>query len=337
VTGVIEPLSLVAVQLVDGESAIGSADLSLENQGLSVTGNANWYGYTLQKTGPGTITWGRTAGTVTVYSGATFGISAGAVQVAGTVDPFSDNNLSGPTVGNHVAVSVADGGELQLDQPGRTITVSGLSVNLPSKGLVDIGSSNLAIDYGANSDPIANIVSYLSAGYNSGAWTGTAGIVSSVAAAATTGPVLSIGYGDGNVDTGLGNSTQTPAQPNQILVKFTLAGDAYLNGTVNFNDLDVLGRHLNTSGNDWAEGNFNYDPNGAVNFNDLDIIGRNLNTSLALLGGELPPENILPLEATVTATSATTNTTAVPEPGALALAAIGATGLVTRRRRRLTK
>jgi hypothetical protein len=336
VTGAIEPLNLVLAQQVDGEAAIGAADLKIENQGLATTGNANWYGYTIQKTGPGAIIWGRTAGTVTVYTGATFGISAGAVQVGGTVDPFTDNNLTGPTVGNHVALTVSNGGELQLNQTGRTITVSGLTVDLPTSGLVDIGSTNLAIDYTPGNDPITNIVSYLTSGYKNGTWTGTAGIVSSIAAAAQgTLPLLSVGYGDGNVDTGLGNSTLTAAAPNQVLVKFTLAGDALLNGTVDFNDLDVVGKHLNTSGNDWAQGNFNYDGNGATNFNDLDIVGQNLNKSLAEVESELPAITVLPLEANVAVT--TNNTIVTPEPTSIALAAIGAAGLLARRRRRSAK
>ena len=73
------------------------ADLAVENAALTGTGNANWYSYNLQKTGPGTITWDRTGGTVTVYAGSTFEISNGVVQVGGTVDPFTDNNTSGPT------------------------------------------------------------------------------------------------------------------------------------------------------------------------------------------------------------------------------------------------
>jgi hypothetical protein len=134
---------------------------------------------------------------------------------------------------------------------------------------------------------------------------------------------LSIGYADGNTDTGAG------ATANQLLIKLTLAGDANLDGIVNFNDLDIVGQHLNTTGNDWADGNFTYDPNGVVNFNDLDIIGQNLNQSINAAAVALGATT-LPLGQVATIQ----NTTAVPEPGALALAAVGAACLLSGRRRR---
>jgi hypothetical protein len=140
-------------------------------------------------------------------------------------------------------------------------------------GTIDITRASLTIDYAAagEASPLTMIQQYLADGYSGGAWNGT-GILSSTAAAH---PGDSVGYADGSVDTG------TPAMPGEMLIQYTRAGDALLNGTVNFNDLDVIGKHLNTSGNDWADGNFNYAPNGAVNFNDLDIVGQNLNTQVS--------------------------------------------------------
>ncbi|MGA2229411.1 MAG: hypothetical protein ABSH22_00660, partial [Tepidisphaeraceae bacterium] len=79
VTGTPEPVSLAVVQQVDGESAISQTDLNVVNSQLTGTGNANWYGYNVDKTGPGTINWQRTGGTVTVYSGASFTIGGGTV------------------------------------------------------------------------------------------------------------------------------------------------------------------------------------------------------------------------------------------------------------------
>jgi hypothetical protein len=132
---------------------------------------------------------------------------------------------------------------------------------------------------------------------------------------------LSIGYADGNTDLGAG------ATANQVLIKLTLAGDANLDGVVDMNDLMIVGQRLNTTGNDWAEGNFNYDPNGVVNFSDLLIIGQNLNQSINSAGVELGGNTVPVGEAG----SITTNTTVVPEPGSVAL--VAAAGLLTRRRK----
>jgi hypothetical protein len=215
--------------------------------------------------------------------------NTGTLAVAGTL-----------TIWNH--------GRANLNVP--TTTIGRLSII--GSGIVNLNGS-LDIDYGSPSaDPIAAIVGWLATGYNGGAWTGTAGIIST-SAQGQSAPLLSLGYADGNRDTG------TPAIANQVLIKLTLAGDANLDGTVNFNDLDVVGRRLNTSGNDWASGNFNYDPNGAVNFNDLDIIGQNLNR---MLGGS---------EAAVAENIAM----ALPEPGAAGIIIAGAAVLVARRRKRL--
>jgi hypothetical protein len=245
-----------------------------------------------------------------VYLGGS-AISAGGTGVL-TVSNTGTLTVTGSlTVWNH--------GRANLDVPATT--VGGLSII--GTGIVNLNGS-LNVDYGSPAnDPIASIVSCLQTGYNSGAWTGTAGIISTSAAASFS-PLLSLGYADGNKDMG------TSAAPNQVLIKLTLAGDALLAGTVNFNDLDIVGRYLNTTGNDWAQGNFTYAPNGAVTFNDLDIIGQNLNQAFNGAAMELGGTT-LPLDAA----AGIQNTLVVPEPAPLALTAIAAAGLLLRRGKKI--
>jgi fibronectin-binding autotransporter adhesin len=260
--------------------------------------------------GAGAIFYGSYTGTGPVMNDGMISIQADSASA----------NISG--LGNLVVGSPTAKVKLQLTAGSGTSRQSGLTIY--SGSALDISNNTLAINYGSPAnDPIAAIVAYLKQGYAGGTWTGTAGIVSS-AVGESSSPLLSVGYADGNTD------SSTAAAANQVLVKFTLAGDALLVGTVNFNDLDVIGRRLNTSGNDWANGNFNYDPNGAVNFNDLDIVGQNLNKTIGSLGssGDEPGGATLRLGES----ASVQNTTVVPEPcGMLLAAAMG--GMLMRRRR----
>jgi hypothetical protein len=318
VTGATEAISLVAVQQVDGESAIGSADITAINSSLSQSTSANWYGYNLQKTGPGTLIWGQTAGAVRVYSGASLQISGGSLQLAGgTLDPFTDNT-GGATAGNHVAVALDHGGKLKISGAQRNITVSALSINTASNSQVDVGNGGIAINFASPAnDPIASIAGYLKSGYNNGQWTGTAGIISS-AAQTTGGPALSVGYADGNTDVG------TPAGANQVLVKYTLAGDANLDGLVNFNDLVAVVQNFNKPGTDWATGDFHFGT--STNFTDLVTVVQNFNKVLTFGSSSDGSLTVLPLVGS--------NSVQLPEPSALALAAAGAGTLLARNRRR---
>jgi hypothetical protein len=229
--------------------------------------------------------------------------------------------ISGPFSGNG-GVTVGGSGTLRLAPGGGMTTLSALTVQ--TGATLDITNNSIGINYGSpGNSPVAAIEAALAHGYSAGNWTGT-GINSSTAAAGTIGQVLSVGYADGNVDAG------TPAAANHVLIKFTLAGDALLNGTVNFNDLDIVGQHLNTTGNDWARGNFNYDPNGVVNFNDLDIIAQNLNKTLNGSGQSLGGTTF----ALADSAQVTTNVAVLPEPGLGAIFMLGAAGLARRRARR---
>jgi hypothetical protein len=227
--------------------------------------------------------------------------------------------LCGPISGAG-ALTIAGSGTLRLAEGNTTTTLTSLTVQ--TGATLDITSSALAVDYASRAaDPVATLLGYLKTGYTSGAWSGTSGIVSSNAAAGAPGLALSVGYADGDTD------GATSAAPNQVLIKFTLAGDALLNGTVNFNDLDVVGRRLNTTGNDWSEGNFTYDPGGAVTFNDLDIIGRNMNKTInGMTFAVVQTDSIQ--------TADIQNAIVTPEPTAFVLFAFAASGLLAQRRRK---
>jgi hypothetical protein len=196
---------------------------------------------------------------------------------AGTFTVPADAPGSGALDYTLGTVSIASGAKLVLAASDVPADQTVLAVNrLTVAGTVDITDNIVEINYTPGSDPITTIQGYLNSGYNSDEWTGT-GITSSNAAANPG--LYAVGYVDGNLDAG------TPAAANQILIKNTLAGDANLDGVVNFADLLVVAQNFNhtldTHGNpiDWADGDFNYD--GKVNFADLLLVAQNFNKRLA--------------------------------------------------------
>jgi sugar lactone lactonase YvrE len=279
------------------------------------------------------------AGTLTIDAGAS-GTFYGAYTGAGPINNygsvyFNANSVSGTITGNGNLNVGSQSLPTRLQFSPLAAVNQQSSLTLSSGSALDITNNTLQINFGLAADPAAGVLAALTAGYQSGAWTGAPGtagaIVSSTAATAVSDgskPILSVGYGDGNVDTGAGNAGSTPAAPGQILVELTLAGDANLDGSVDFNDLFAVGKHLNTTGNDWSQGNFNYSSNGTVDFNDLFIIGQNLNKTIngsgVVLGGTTVPLSQI---------SRIQNTDVLPEPSALAFACAGAAGLLSRRRR----
>jgi N-acetylneuraminic acid mutarotase len=163
-----------------------------------------------------------------------------------------------------------------------SFTLNGLQGTNPLAGTaLDLGRSTLFISYAdPTSDPIATIQQYLRTGYNSGAWNGAAtsatGVITSAAAAADATHSTAIGYADFADGQGV-NTT-----PNTIELKFTLVGDANLDGAVNTVDLQRVLSDFNGPGA-WDQGDFNYD--GTVNTADLQPLLFNFNTTLPATAG----------------------------------------------------
>jgi hypothetical protein len=222
--------------------------------------------------------------------------------------------------GNYGAVGsyTLSGGELKL-LSGSTINENG-TLTITNTGTLDVTNTQLSMSFASpQSDPVKTIVGYLTSGYNGGAWTGT-GIDSSTAAAGSSGRTLAVGYADGNTD------FNTPAAPNQILVKYTLSGDANLDGLVNFNDLVAVIQNFNKAGTDWAHGNFLY--GASTNFNDLVAVVQNFNKTLIPAGSSGESDG----GSTIQLIGGTD--VQLPEPSAIALAAIATAGALSRRRRK---
>jgi hypothetical protein len=169
----------------------------------------------------------------------------------------------------------------------------------------------------------AQVQAQLAAGFNAGGWNGATGIVSSTAAAST--------------ETSVGFATQaqvgvtefkgvTGLAAGDVLVKYTYAGDANLDGKVDIGDLGLLAGAWQQSGKVWFDGDFTY--NGTVDIGDLGLIAGNWQK-----GTPGNPSGPLMDFNTALAQFSAFEGVVVPEPTGLALLGLGAASLPGRRRR----
>jgi hypothetical protein len=155
-----------------------------------------------------------------------------------------------------------------------------------------------------------------------GSWSGS-GIQSS--AAAGSDGLTAIGVALASDVLGIG-ATQTVAWSGQtvngsaILLQYTYAGDANLDGAINIDDYGRIDSSIGGSAFGWSNGDFNYD--GSINIDDYGIIDSNIGRT-----GELSL-----LSAPVEMSEISAGVSAVPEPTWLGLG-IFAAAMMCRRRR----
>jgi autotransporter-associated beta strand protein len=272
---------------------------SAHNYSISGSGGIGGTG-SLTKTGTGALS----LNTINTYSGGT--IVNGGTLIVGVNGALPN-----------AAVSVGTAGTLQLSTGIGLVALSSLTI--APGGVMDITNNPLVFNYGSSAaDPVGAIAAALGTGYNGGAWTGP-GIQSSTAAANPT--KYAVGYLDGNHPADASAGT---VEANQLIIAYTLAGDAFLQNSVGFDDLVVVAQNFGKTGEDWAGGNFTYDPNGSVGFADLVSVAQNFGFSSGVNGGTTGG-GLSPAWDAVSST--------VPEPSAVGLGVAATAGLLGRRRR----
>jgi len=310
--------------------------------------NANTY----EITGTGSLTLQATSGNAqvivqqgtqeinlptTIASNTVFNVAAGANLIIGnplTIDSGDSLTQTGSgtvtyqsiiTVQSRGAIAFADSThahELNLASGATaTVSVSVLEVDsLSNLGTVNLQNNEMIVNYGSGSDPISSILSQIISGYNGGHWNGP-GIMSTAAQTKTNGLLYAVGYADGkdHVVAGLPSG--------QIEVKYTLLGDANLDGLVNGSDFNILAANFNQSITGWDQGDFNYD--GLVNASDFNELAANFNQGVS---GGASSGDVAALDAFAVANGLSWPTSSVPEPASAVMVMAGS-GILCRRQR----
>ena len=280
---------------------VNPASVTVSNSGgdylISGTGGISGTG-SLVKTGSRTLT----LNTVNSYTGGT-SVYAGTL-VAGVGGALPDGQVT------------VTGGELQLAPAAGMTQLSSLIV--AGAGVVDIGKNGLMIDYGDGSDPIGAISQYLANGFNNGGWNGP-GVISSAARSPTNGFYYGVGYADG------ADGVVNGLAPGYVEVKYTLLGDANLDGVVNGSDFSILASNFGQGATNWDQGNFFF--TSSVNGSDFSALAANFGQ------GSAAPADRAALEAFAAANGLMAD---LPEPGTAGLFATGFVALMLRKRRGFT-
>jgi len=210
-------------------------------------------------------------------------------------------------------------GTLKLATNTPNITLNCLSI---PGGTLDLNNNQLLLTY-TSSDPIASIAAYINSGFNNGHWNGP-GIISSAAA---TNPAYGLGWADGKDGVVAGLSS------GQIEIKFTLLGDANLDGVVNGTDFSILAANFGKGLTNWDQGNFLYGT--SINGSDFSALAANFGQGDSGADVTGSPADIAALDSFAIANNLPIPTiAAVPEPASAAVLLVAASGIFLPRRRR---
>ena len=181
------------------------------------------------------------------------------------------------------ALSIAAGASAAIapTTSSQPTTLNLVNLGVDPAGKFDVANNIVVISYGSGTDPITTIAGWLATGYNNGLWNG-AGIISTAAQSHSN---YALGYAD----------SADPGDPanlsvHTIEIRYTLLGDADLNGIVNGVDFGIVSANFNKGVTAWDQGDFNYD--NVVNGIDFADLAANFNQGASIAAA--PPSDTTP-------------------------------------------
>jgi hypothetical protein len=161
------------------------------------------------------------------------------------------------------------------------------SLTISAGGKFDTADQDLVL----TGTPIANVKTMIAGGAANN-WTGSGLTSSAAAAAASTAHPTALGFANAG-SLSISNFNNISVNPTDVLVRYTYAGDANLDGLVSSGDFNTLATNFNGSGKSWLTGDFNYD--GVVNALDFNLVAVNfgaaqITTPAGAALGSLVPE-----------------------------------------------
>lgn len=254
------------------------------------------------------VLWSDTTVTVTP-AGSTLAITGSLKTHAGTIISKAGAGVLQSENIRTAALNVAEG-TVRISAKGSPNAAAGTSVvnalSIAAGAQLDLSNNSLVIDYsGAVGTLVDDTRQHLATGR----------MTSSSADSSKR-----LGYGD-NAVLGQASFGGVAVDSSSVLIKFTFAGDANLDGQVDITDLGNLATNWQTT-NTWPGGDFDY--SGFVDITDLGMLATNWQAGV---GSPLGPSLNEALASLGMAGAAVPEPAAVTGVGALALA------MVTRRRR----
>jgi autotransporter-associated beta strand protein len=278
--------------LSDHTSGAGLLELSKYESGTWTLSNANTYtGPTLVSAGTLAITGSIASTGVTVSGGAALnaagtsndGLATGTtLNVTGTATLAAGSLGGGITPRTVSSVTINNGGLVQVANPAshadrQVLITSGLSFT-GTTGTLDLAGNDLIV-HNASSTAAATELTAITSQLEQGSandWTGTGGVLST-AAAGTGNTALAVELNNnGSGGTWTTSFDGQTVSNTDILVKYTLYGDANFDGLVNGSDYTMIDNGFNAKLTGWRNGDFNYD--GVVNGDDYILIDNAFNT-----------------------------------------------------------